>query len=243
MFDVIEIDQFGNRILPQSAIVANGGRTWAVEIDPASEIDAVWLQMPGSRSSGGLMDARTGGVYGNGLTAGTPPGAGVLVSVDHPLVGPVDGIITALPYYRWTDIATGGVVNSIGSMGNGKLSLRVWKQEPPQGAIGTTKRAPLRAGWRSAGMSPFIIIPTFGRKLLRAFARSAAGGNLLVDFGSCVPGAAPAATNTFFQTGAPIVVGAGAVGAAFGTGMLPQWITFYGDGATTIDFLAVDVYD
>jgi hypothetical protein len=254
-FDTVEILNFGRDDVNASYQIAAGGGLAAVEIAPESEIDACWLQFPTASIQGGLMGAgsptnttpQAVTTYGNNIQAALPAGASALVSVDHPCIGPLPGTITVLPFYQYNK--TGGAINAVGSTGVAKLSLRIWRQHP-EIAIGTTKRGPLRGGWRKAAGNAsvsFIIIPTFGRKLMRLWSRDTAGGNLFVDYGFASPGIETnaAAATLWFGTANTLVVPAAPAFLSFETTDLPDWITVRdaAGAGNQIELLLVEVYD
>jgi hypothetical protein len=233
-FDVIELANFGRNASDSFQIAAGGGLT-SVEIDPSSELDACWIQAPTATTKGGLLGVAPKNSYGsNSGMNSIPPGSSFLLSMEHPAIGPIPGTITILPYYRFD---AGQAINSAGDDGPGKLALRVWRTMPAH-AIGTTQRAVLHAGWHSGGSNLRLIVPTFGRRFLRLFAKATlAATPLHVDYGW-----ATEAGQCTFGTASDIVIPASPSFASFFTSDLPDWMTFY-SGAVAVSDLVVEVYD
>jgi len=242
VFEVAEFANFGRSDVAKSFQIAAGSGITAIEIDPASEIDACWIQMEGVQTAGGLLG---GGLlsdfaYGRqsllfGATPQIPPGGNAFLSVEHPLVGPVRGTITVQPLYKF-DVAT--PINTAGNAPVAKLSLRLWRVMPAF-AVGVTKRGVIRGGWGvgGAGNPRVVVVPTFGRKLMRIWASDAGGPtNLNLDYAWCLPDG-----SLTFQTATAVVVPASPAFAGVLTSALPNWVTIY-DGGNT-DTMLVECYD
>lgn len=244
-FEIVELQDFG-RLATDSKQLATAGLE-AVTIDPSSEIDACWISSGGAISTGAMV-GKPSAEYHDALLASDksynqiPQGANILLSVEHPCIGPLPNSMTVLPFYRYK---VSSFINSQGLAGSAKLVLRLWKMRPSLPLL-ATKRAPLRVGWNSGVLGEFRIIPTFGRRLLRLWARDVGGGNINLDYGFCgtvFQDGTGLEGLTSFGTATPLVVPAAPAFMGFVTQDIPNWLTIYDDGANAIDFMLCEAYD
>lgn len=215
----------------------------ALEIDSSSELDACWISYPSASSGGGGLIAGDTGYRFDDLGAGrvnksenqVPDRATTMLSIEHPVIGPIRGNVIVQPVYKWS---SGGSIYQNSIPGIAMLAIRIWKS-PPSQSIGVSKRAVLRAGWtgRNAGGS-VAVVPTFGRKLVRVWARTLVANNLFVDYGWTQWDG-----TTRFGTALPIAVPITPSFASLLTSDIPDWMTFYDAEGAAVSDLLVEAYD
>jgi hypothetical protein len=248
MYEILELANFGRTDHPNSLQIAAGAGMVALSIDPASEIDACWIQHTGAGYTGSryLISPAGSLAPNNVIGVEKPVGATAYLSTEHPLVGPVRGTITVLPAYAWNLSA----INAAGDVGQAKLILRLWRTTPPD-LLSNHKRGVIRAGWsvKSGLGAAKVIIPTFGRKLLRLWTNDNAGGvNVNLDYALAPKqlGITSAASelDPFWGTATAIVSPASPSFANLLTTDCPDWLTVStGAGVLRADSVVVEAYD
>src|ERR1043166_6091849 len=241
-FEVVQIRDFGdwtvgfNNLSKQISAGPRG--FYAIEVDPSSEIDMCFVTIPGYSSVGGLYEGDPGYFIG-----GLPPASksfkdSIILSVEHPIIVPhVMGTILIHPYYLYrTDV----VVNSLGMFPHATMSLRLWR-EPPPISIERNQRAVIRGGGSNngGGTGYAVMVPTFGRKLLRIHAINPSAQSISIDYSWSTPDF----SRTDFGTGTPIVVPASPGVLSYTTQSIANWMTVHDDGINPIQSVIVEAYD
>lgn len=227
---------------PETGIAGGDELVWGIAISAESEIDACYISGLDNQVQGGLEggDPNAGYFAGSGampVTSSGPeqPPRVVKLSTEHPLIGPFRGPLVVTPYYSYG----GGIgIDGAGTHGAAKLSLRVYKDPVTLVPAG---RSVLRRGWyQPAANDQLIIVPLFGRKLLRAWATSNGAATAIhVFYGWTTP---PNGAEAGFQASDITVPASGAGGASLKTVDLPDFMIFQGAGGATTN-LVVEAYD
>lgn len=235
---LVERQNFGFRCIPSAptpedqVLVVGDEVVQAVSIAPQSEIDCAWLVAPGSSSQGGVEGV------GNAFTGrgNAPPRAVYKLCVGQPIIGPFKGPLLASPYYGYSFASSLNDPDFLFA----KLSLLVWTAPPASAIPGGQARAPLRASWNNkiAGNGGKVLIPLFGRGMVRAFASSRTGVAATIGV-SYVWFDANGVETLAASTG----MGVPATGlSSLKTSDLPDFLLFTGDAAQATDFM-VDALD
>lgn len=229
-------------------LVPSGETCYGIMISAESEMDKCWIVAPYDGYAGGIA-IPPGTDYGDTAKRFAPPQATFLCSVEQPIVGRMKGPIYVVPFYMYS-AAEDGVVGNQANAGKAiaNLSLRVYS-EPT--VLVPAKRASISQSWFQPSATPELVIPTFGRKLLRVFAWDPLGGSISVAYGWCgqfEPGGTGQQTyQTSFDADLPIVVPVGGgppgtKGAIFETAALPHFMAF-SVSAGAVRSCLIEVYD